>query len=151
MGFTEIAFEDIPKWSSARPRMKKVFRAALRERELVGQILALSRKSDGTHTLISVKPLISETLALLHVSTPEGIEIKVQAAADNDAVSANRSALEQVIMNLVMNAIQAVTPRRGVIEINFEEKNFSDGKGCQIRRCTLAGIWRSRSGITDRA
>jgi CheY-like chemotaxis protein len=124
MGFTELALGDVPSDSSARARMRQVLRAAVRGRELVRQILAFSRKSDEKSMVISVTPLLNETLALLRVSIPSSIAVKVSMTAGNDTVKASGSNLQQVIMNLVVNAAQAVPRDGGSIEITLEEKEF---------------------------
>jgi PAS domain S-box-containing protein len=111
IGFSELAADDIPVDGQAQRRLKRVHEAGLRGRELVKQILAFSRKSEGERKQISLVPLIRETHALLRASLPTAIKMPLAIATGDDCVFADATQIQQVLMNLATNAADAMQGR----------------------------------------
>jgi two-component system, cell cycle sensor histidine kinase and response regulator CckA len=99
---------------------------AKRGRELVAQILSFARGSDGEHTSVQVRHLLSEVLQVARQTFPKSIEISLQVETTNLwTVLADATQLHQILMNLCINARDAM-PRGGRLTILAENLIFDD-------------------------
>jgi CheY-like chemotaxis protein len=62
-------------------------------------------------------PIVKETCKFLEASTPANIEIRVEVEENLDLIMADPTQMHQVIMNLGTNAVQAMPPKGGVVEV----------------------------------
>lgn len=108
-------------------RVDQMLKAAFRGRDLVGQILAFSRKSDGKRQHVMLRPLIKEALNFLRASFPATLSIEERIASRNIAVFADPSQMHQVLMNLCSNAAHAMEEKGGVLEVGLETMVFEGG------------------------
>ncbi|WP_417909771.1 MASE3 domain-containing protein [Candidatus Electronema sp. PJ] len=117
LGYTEMALESLPPGSSIAPWLEEVQRAGSRARELVRQILAISRKSEQEVQPLRIQPIIKETLKLLRSSLPTTIEIRQHLDPACGAVLADPTRIHQVVMNLCTNAYYAMRETGGLLEV----------------------------------
>jgi PAS domain S-box-containing protein len=127
IGFTEMAIEDAPKDGLLERSMENVLKAGLRGRDLIRQIMAFSRRSEGVREQVSLTPLIKETHALLRASLPSTITMNLVIDTTDDCVLADPSQLQQVLMNLVTNAAYAMRDDGGELTISLSSVTFSKG------------------------
>jgi len=134
LGHTEIAEEHLA--SEARPRrnLTAIRRGAERARNLVDQILTFGRRREGRREHVCIKTLVSEAKSLLAPSLPPHVEIRVSETAETSVVSAEPAQLQQVILNICNNAVQAMD-KPGVIQIEIGIREISEA-----RRVTQAEI-----------
>ena len=127
LGHTEMVEEHLA--SEARPRrnLTAIRRGAERARDLVDQILTFGRRREGRREHVCVKTLVAEAKSLLAPSLPAHVEIKVSETAETAAVSAEPAQLQQVILNICNNAVQAMD-KPGVIEIEIGTREISDAR-----------------------
>ena len=131
IGFSELAADEIPADSKAQRHLKRVHEAGLRGRELVKQILAFSRKSEGERKQISLTPLVQETHALLRSSLPATIQMPLAITTSDDYVLADPTQIQQVLMNLVTNAAHAMRDG-GQLTIGVSSVTFPPETSFQI-------------------
>jgi signal transduction histidine kinase/ActR/RegA family two-component response regulator len=127
MGFSELAMDDVPAHANAQRHLKRVFEAGLRGRDLVRQILAFSRKTEGERRGISLTPLVAETHALLRSSLPSTIQMPLAITTSDDYVLADPIQMQQVLMNLATNAAYAMRERGGELTIGLSSATFPPG------------------------
>jgi signal transduction histidine kinase len=123
-GYVNMACDDTKPGSITHENMKKVLEACARGQELVKQILGFSRKQDYVLTEVSLREVIEKTLSLLEASVPVEVQLhcRVDLAADDlGLVKANLTQLQQVLINLINNAIAAMQSR-GEITINLHRQ-----------------------------
>jgi PAS domain S-box-containing protein len=91
-----------------------------RGRELVAQILSFARGSDGEHTLVQIRHLLSEVVQVARQTFPKSIEVSLQVETINLwPVLADPTQLHQILMNLCVNARDAM-PKGGRLSILAE-------------------------------
>ena len=90
--------------------------AAERGAELVRRLLTYARPEVESGELIPLNTLIEETAALARSMLTPQVQLSVRKSRDDGLVEGSRTALEQVLMNLVLNARDAM-PRGGTITI----------------------------------
>ena len=96
-------------------------RAGNRAKDLVGQILAFSRRTTHQRRNLLIGPLVKEVCRLLRASLPATIDLKVSVGDDVGMIYADPGQIQQVLMNLCTNAAQAIGKTIGVIEISLRE------------------------------
>jgi signal transduction histidine kinase/ActR/RegA family two-component response regulator/HAMP domain-containing protein len=121
---SEMALLDLPGASDIRNNLELVLKSAIRGRDLVRQMLLFSRKSEKKQEVISLIPLIKETFKLLRSSLPTTIQMELHLKTESDAVYADPSQIQQVVMNLCTNAAYAMRGTTGVIEISLQTIAF---------------------------
>jgi PAS domain S-box-containing protein len=127
IGFTEMVIDDVSDKRDVQQRMEQVLKAGLRGRELVRQILTFSRKSKAEYRVVTLGPLIRETFRLLRASLPTSISMSLNLEADADAVYADPSQIQQVLMNLCTNAAYAMRETGGKLEISLGRVTLGPG------------------------
>jgi PAS domain S-box-containing protein len=118
IGFTEMVIEDVSDNPHVQHKMDQVLKAGLRGRELVRQILTFSRKSKAEYRVVVVGALARETFKLLRASLPTSISMSLNLEAEADAVYADPSQIQQVLMNLCTNAAYAMRETGGKLDIS---------------------------------
>jgi PAS domain S-box-containing protein len=117
LGNASFARMDIPANSPAQPSLEQVELAAQRAADLCKQMLAYSGKGRFIVQQLDLSAVVRETADLLQVSASKNAVIKYALAADLPAISADATQIRQIIMNLVINASEAVGEKSGVIGI----------------------------------
>jgi len=92
---------------------------AKRGATIVRQLLAFSRDLAQSRVRVDVAQLIRETRALMHSTFPPDITLKVELPADLRSVAADPTQLHQVLMNLCLNARDAM-PHGGTLTLRAE-------------------------------
>lgn len=98
-----------PDLVEARLALERIIACAHRASEITRRVRALSRKSDPLRQNESLNDIVGETLSLVrHELVHHQINPKIELSAFGGQVSADRVQLQQVIINLIINACQAM-------------------------------------------
>jgi signal transduction histidine kinase len=127
LGHTEIVEEHLAPEARRRGNLTAIRRGAERARDLVDQILTFGRRREGKREHTCIKTLVAEAKSLLAPSLPAHIEINVSEATETTVVSAEPAQLQQVILNICSNAVQAME-KPGVIQIEIGAREISDAR-----------------------
>jgi two-component system, cell cycle sensor histidine kinase and response regulator CckA len=92
-----------------RRYLDEIVKATDRGSSLTQSLLTFSRKQVSSPQVVDLNALIREQLKMLKRLIPENIEVKFQPGHELACVKADTSQLEQVVMNLVINARDAMT------------------------------------------
>ena len=95
-------------------------KAAERARDLVRQILDFSRQGKSEPQPLKMGPVIKEGLKFLRSTIPLNIAVESEILTDHDLVRADPTQMLQVIMNLIINAAQAMHEKGGRIVISLD-------------------------------
>jgi len=131
VGNTELAMDDIPEWHSARRNLKEILTSSIRARDIVKQILAFSRQSPQEKKPVRIIPIIKESLKLLRSSIPATIRIHQSISSESDTVLADPVQINQVLINLCINAVHAMGDKGGVLEVGLEDVELDSGDAIQ--------------------
>ncbi len=133
MGYTGLARERYAtdKEGKLARYLDEVYRAAERARDLVAQMLAFSRGSGSERHPVPLPPLIKEVLKMLRPVFPASLTITTEIE-QVPPVTANLVQLQQIVMNLAINARDAIH-ERGNIVIGLHRRQIFDGEcsACQ--------------------
>ncbi len=135
---TMISLESSQDIGLAR-KMDQIHRAAGRAADLTRQLLAFSRKQLLSVRSININDLVREVESMLRRLIGEDIELKVELGKDIGNVRADLSQLEQVVMNLAVNARDAM-PRGGTLTIETLDAVLDEGY-CASRTDVEPGMY----------
>jgi len=107
-GYTEVLLEELEPGASMHHKVQSIKQAADRAASLTRQLLAFSRKQLLELKVIDVNHVIGDMERLLRPLIGENIELITRLSADTGHTRADAGQLEQVIMNLVVNAKDAM-------------------------------------------
>lgn len=93
--------------------------ASLRARDVVQKLLSFSRKSPTLRGKIQIRSIIQDGLTLLRSTIPALIEIRPNIACTTEAILADPTEINQVLMNLCINAVHAMAEGPGILEIGL--------------------------------
>jgi two-component system cell cycle sensor histidine kinase/response regulator CckA len=97
--------------------INEIHQNALRAATLVGQLLAFSRKQTLQPKLLAVRDVVSELALMLRRLLREGVDLKLEHGTDVWPVHADEAQLSNAIINLVVNARDAM-PKGGTVTIS---------------------------------
>jgi PAS domain S-box-containing protein len=100
-----------------KPLLETIEKSALHGAALIKQVLLFARGAEGEHAPLQVRHLVGEMEKLLRETLPRSIEIRARVERDLWLVKGDATQLNQVLMNLCVNARDAM-PTGGTIEIN---------------------------------
>ena len=106
-GSIELAGETDDK----RPWLERATVATDRAARLVEQLLQFSRHDDAEHAVVDLRELVDESIELLRETVDRHIELKRTVDSGPQLVWADRGQLHQVVMNVLVNASDAVEER----------------------------------------
>jgi C4-dicarboxylate-specific signal transduction histidine kinase len=99
----------VPDLDEARGAVKRIVSDADRASEVIRRIRELARKTEPQKTVLAVNEVIEEAVHLVrHEVLSHDVSLELDLAPDLLAVQGDRVQLQQVIINLVINAIQAM-------------------------------------------
>lgn len=108
LGNASLLAADLPADSPAQEMIKGVSNAGERAADLTRQLLAYAGKGRFVVQPLDLTPMVKEITQLLDVSILGGINLNYDLRPDLPQVEADRGQMQQVIMNLVINAAEAV-------------------------------------------
>ncbi len=117
MGNASLAQMQMPESFPARQNIANIEKTSIRAAGLCRQMLAYSGRGQFVVQDVALNSLIEETAQLLNVSINKKITLKFNLASNLPAIKADPSQIQQVIMNLVINASEAIGDNSGVINI----------------------------------
>ena len=116
-GFAELSKDLAAGDSVLEKNLSQILKAADRAKDLVRQIFAFSRKTDSEVKPLHMHLVIVEALKLLRASLPSTISMRLDIDDTDDVVVAGATEIQQIVMNLCINAADAMQPDGGVLEI----------------------------------
>ncbi len=124
-GFTDLAMVRLNEDDLIYKDLKKVKHASVRAADLTRQLLIFGRKQPMELTLIDLNATINGLVKMLNRLIGEDIAVKTDLASDACIVKADEGNIEQVIMNLVVNARDAM-PDGGELTIKTESVTLGE-------------------------
>jgi C4-dicarboxylate-specific signal transduction histidine kinase len=101
---------DSPNLDEARDAARRIVRDGERAGDVLTRIRAFLKKSDTQKTRLNINHVIQEVVALTQdEATGRGVALRLELANGVPSVQGDRVQLQQVILNLVMNGIEAMT------------------------------------------
>ena len=117
LGNVNLAQLELPPTATVHPYLEDVEKAAIRAADLCKQMLAYSGRGRFVIKRVAINAVVEEMMQLLRVSISKQAVLKFDLGADLPAVTADPTQLRQIVMNLVVNASEAIGERSGLIGV----------------------------------
>ena len=108
LGNAELLRETLGAEPDAMAQLKEITKAGYRSRDLVGQLLAMGRRQVLLLQPVDLNEVIRDCIPLLRKAVRDNIVIEYQLSPSACPVTADPGRLEEVLLNLVMNAQDAI-------------------------------------------
>ena len=148
-GYTEVLLEEL-KPGAMQQKVQSIQQAADRAATLTRQLLAFSRKQLLELKVVDVNTVISDMERLLRPLIGENIALITRLSPDAGRTRADAGQLEQVIMNLVVNAKDAM-PEGGKITVQSSDvtvrQNFREHRFIQPARYVVLSVSDTGHGM----
>jgi len=119
LGYGELLMEDFDPEDARRESVKQIVSAGYKARDLVRQLLAFGRKQSLEYKTLDLNRIIGGFEKLLRRTIREDITIEIRPSPDIRSVRADIGQIEQVIMNLAVNAQDAM-PEGGCLTLETD-------------------------------
>jgi len=117
LGNASLALDLLPRGSEVGPLLEHVIRASERAADLTQQLLAYSGKGRFVIQQVDLSALVEEIAGLVHASIPKLVRLELDLDRDLPAIEADASQLQQVVMNLAINAAESMEGNAGVVRM----------------------------------
>jgi signal transduction histidine kinase/CheY-like chemotaxis protein len=135
-GYSDLLLESLDSSDPNRAKLERIKQAASSAASLTHQLLMFSRQQIIQPVILNINQIVSNTEKMLRRLIKENIEFSVVLEPNLDRVNADPGQIEQVILNLVVNARDAL-PNGGKLRIatsNVRIDNDPSHSGAGVRR-----------------
>jgi PAS domain S-box-containing protein len=108
LGYCNLLLEDLPPESNLREDLEEIRKAGERAATLTRQLLAFSRRQMLQPQPVDLNALVAEMENMLHRVMGDDIELVLSLSAELPTIKADPASIEQVLMNLALNARDAM-------------------------------------------
>jgi len=125
-GYSDFVLEDLPPDHPSREDLNTIRSAGERSAALTQQLLAYGRRQVLNPRRLNLNEVVTDTGSMLRRIIGEDITLEIVPSAEGWTVQADRNQLEQVILNLAVNARDAM-PAGGHLQIEIHNRDFANG------------------------
>lgn len=132
-GFAEL-LKDLPAKTEEKEDLRHLYESALRCRDIVQGLLLFARKGSSVRQRLSLNYVVQATLALLEyrLAKTEGIRLEVELDPSGPAMAGEFQKLQQVLVNLLVNACDALKGRLGLRIIQVRTRALAGSAGTEV-------------------
>jgi CheY-like chemotaxis protein len=117
-GYADLIMADADPGSEIYDNAMEISEAAQKAQEVVKQISSMSRKNVETvYDAVSVEGLLHRTRKLVETNCPKNVALKEENELSGECVLGNATQLQQVLLNISINAIHAIGAEGGKLTI----------------------------------
>jgi signal transduction histidine kinase len=152
---TESIEQDLPTGSPQIEELRRIKEAAIRGSEIVRELMIYSGQDKADLQPVDVARLAQEMLELLKVSVSKHAVLKTDLPKDLPAVRGNAPQLRQLVMNLVINASEAIGETDGTIRVTLsraapgQDLASNDAVNCRQNDCLRLEVSDTGCGMTE--
>ncbi len=146
LGYGEIVLESLDRDHPHHEMLELIYQAGIRAKELTRQLLAFSRKQVLEMQVVDVNDIVAGFEKLLRRMIGEDIQMVLSLTAEPLTVKADTAQLEQVLMNLAVNARDAM-PGGGILTIETAFVELDDAYA-EKKPVIIPGIY-AMIGVSD--
>ena len=117
LGFSDLLLDDPGVSPDAKEQLQDIRQAALKARDLIKQLLLFARTQGIKGTCLDINKLLRANENLLRGTIREDVELEIELQASPATILADAGQIEQSLMNLVINAQDAM-PDGGAIRVS---------------------------------
>ena len=148
MGYSIMTMEMLPADATdLQENLMEVYNASVKAKDIVTRLSELSKKgSEENYSDVDIDETIQSALKVTLPAKPENVEVKAHFGADGTLIRADRTQISQLVMNIVLNAYDALRENGGSIMVSTRKAGdeiimrFKD-TGCGMDAETVTKIF----------
>ena len=153
IGYAELLLDEFDRHDRRREYADQIFGAGMRAKDIVHQLLAFSRKQTLEYRPTTLNKILADFETLLRRTIREDIDIDIATSAETPVIMADTGQIEQVVMNLAVNAQDAM-PQGGKLVFETGMAELDEGyverhPGTTPGRYALLTVGDSGIGIDE--
>lgn len=125
-GYAEFLDEDLAHKPKEQGFARNILKASAQARELVDQMLAFSRQRQSTKDAMDIMAPLDESLSMIKASFPKSIKVQTNFEAETCNIDGNPTQISQLIMNLCVNARDAMSDDKGILLLETENASAEE-------------------------
>lgn len=127
MGYAELLMLDLPEQSENHDNATEIYEASTKAKEIIQQISSLSRKNMETaFKNLQGEKVLKRAIKMVSSVCPPNIHLKESFTLKEDCFLGNETQMNQVILNICVNAIHAIGHREGTICVSCQTVDRED-------------------------
>ena len=131
LGFSDLLTREVSAPEDRHREVEEIRKAAMRAAKITTQLLAFSRQQVLQPTDTRLNPVVEEIVPVLRLMLPANVRVETSLAPLDVVVRADRSQLEQVLINLTFNARDAMVSG-GKIRITTQSRRMDEADGTRL-------------------
>ena len=149
MGHAELLMMELPEGSDEQDSAKEILEASEKAMDVVKQISSLSRKNVETvYKSIPVKKMMQRVVKMISSVCPPQVTLESDIQIQDECILGNTTQLNQVILNICVNAVHAIGKKEGNINIRCE--NITSRTMKEILKKEIPDTWKNYIFISIR-
>ena len=132
MGNASLALDTIRPQHKARRAIQDVVRASERAADLTRQLLAYAGKGRFVVEHVEINELVRNLIPLIQPSIPRKARLVIELDNDLPGIDADKAQIEQVVMNLIINAAESIQDEAGTVTVTTRMRHIERGEGTQF-------------------
>jgi two-component system cell cycle sensor histidine kinase/response regulator CckA len=113
----ELAESDLTEGALPTEQVRQIKEVAIRESEIVRELMIYSGQEEARLQTVDLSDLVQEMSGLLKTSISRRVSLNLDLRDDLPSILGHATQIRQLVMNLVINASQAIAERDGVIHV----------------------------------
>lgn len=147
MGYAEILMMELPPDSEQYDSACEIYEASEKAKEVVRQISSLSRKNVETvYRLMPAQKLFTRAVKMVESICPVHVKLTADIQAGEAKILGNATQINQVILNICVNAVHAIGKKEGMLEIKVRLCRRQELPGHVAER--FLDLWKEYLTIT---
>ncbi len=126
LGSASLGLEQLPPDSPVRPLLEKVVSAGRRATQLTQRMLAYAGRSAPDVQIMDLNALVHEMAEFATAAFPRTVALRIDTATELPLIRADSSQIQQIIMNLLINAAEAIGERAGQVTVATRAETLSE-------------------------
>ena len=119
--YTDLDNMELPEGSDEQDSAKEILEASEKAMDVVKQISSLSRKNVETvYKCVPVKKMMQRALKMITSVCPPQVHLESELQVEQENILGNTTQLNQVLLNICVNAIHAIGKKEGTIHVKCE-------------------------------
>ena len=150
MGYADLMMMELPEDSELYDSASEIYEASAKAKEIIQQISSLSRKNMETaYKHLNAAKIFRRALKMVQSVCPVNIKLTDELELSQECFLGNETQMNQVILNICVNAIHAIGHQEGTIKVSGRTAQAGELK--QYGLSSVPGDWRQyiRLDISD--
>jgi signal transduction histidine kinase len=127
LGNASLVLEVVDAEPDVKSMLQDIIRASERAADLTRQLLAYAGKGKFVIEPMDASALVRNISELLRSSVPRTVELALQLHPDLPSVEGDASQIHQLVLNLILNAVEATGERPGVVRVTTSVREVRPG------------------------